>query len=118
MHVLITGSSGKLGRSAVFELARAGHTITAVDRAPADPELTANWPDQRVRRHRADAADLDRMLGLMKGVDAVIHLAAISAPRLAPDNVLFANNVQSTFSTLEAAARSGVHRVVLASSAS
>ena len=54
----------------------------------------------------------------VKGVDAVVHLAAMSgvAPSVDHPDRDFATNVQGTFHVLDAARRSAVRRVVFASS--
>jgi nucleoside-diphosphate-sugar epimerase len=52
----------------------------------------------------------------MTGVDAVIHLGAIRSPSGHPNEVVFRNNVISTYNVLEAAANLQVSRVVFASS--
>jgi nucleoside-diphosphate-sugar epimerase len=54
--------------------------------------------------------------GALAGADAVIHLAAIPAPTGHAPEVVFGNNVLSTFNVFEAAATLGVRRVVSASS--
>lgn len=50
------------------------------------------------------------------GFDAVVHLAAIPAPGLAPDVSTFHNNMPSTFNVFWAAIRLGITRIVYASS--
>ncbi len=48
--------------------------------------------------------------------DAVVHLAAIPAPDLMPEEVTFRSNVVSTYNVFDAALRAGVKRIVWASS--
>lgn len=50
------------------------------------------------------------------GFDAVVHLAAIPAPGIAPDTATFHNNMPSTFNVFWAAIRLGITRIVYASS--
>jgi UDP-glucose 4-epimerase len=50
------------------------------------------------------------------GFDAVVHLAAIPAPGIAPDVATFHNNMPSTFNVFWAAIRLGITRIVYASS--
>src|SRR4029079_16655946 len=52
----------------------------------------------------------------IRGVDALIHLAAIPAPGLYPNAITFKNNMLSTYNMFEAARRLGVKNVVWASS--
>jgi nucleoside-diphosphate-sugar epimerase len=50
------------------------------------------------------------------GTDAVVHLAAIPAPGLMPDNVTFNNNVNAAYNVLKVAAALNIAKIVLASS--
>jgi nucleoside-diphosphate-sugar epimerase len=49
-------------------------------------------------------------------VDAVAHLAAVPAPGLQPNAVIFKNNILSSYNVFEAARRLGIRNVVWASS--
>jgi nucleoside-diphosphate-sugar epimerase len=62
---------------------------------------------------------VDVFLGLEdrhSGFDAVVHLAAIPAPGLAPDAATFENNMQATYNVFQAARRAGIKKIVYASS--
>ena len=108
MRVLVSGSDGRLGAVAVDELRRHGHAAT-----PADRQRTQAWNTQIV-----DFTDLGQVIGIMQGQEAVLHLAAIPSPAAHTADVVFGNNVISTFNVLEAAAILGIKRVALASSVS
>src|SRR5882724_12941570 len=58
-------------------------------------------------------------VGLLEGVDAVVHFAAHSAvgESMREPELYFANNVGGTVSLLEAMARAGVRRLVFSSTA-
>ncbi len=104
--VVVTGSSGRVGRAAVAELLRRGHKVRGFDLAPT------RGLDDCVIGDLADRAALDRA---MKGADCLIHLAAT------PDDddflgKLLPNNITGLFHTMEAARAAGVKRIVLASS--
>lgn len=104
--VLVTGSSGRLGRAAVLELQRRGHRVRGFDLTPT-PGL-----EDCVVASLLDRAALERA---MAGVTSVIHLAAT------PDDDeflerLLPNNLVGLYHTLEIARLSGVRRLVLASS--
>jgi nucleoside-diphosphate-sugar epimerase len=63
----------------------------------------------------ADVSDYDAILPAFEGMDAVVHLAANPATTTPWPDVL-KNNVTATHNVYEAARRSGVRRVVFASS--
>ena len=52
----------------------------------------------------------------MRPVDAVVHLAAIPAPGMAPNAVTFANNSAATYNVFAAARAAGMRKIVWASS--
>ena len=107
-RVLVSGSDGRIGRAAVSELRNCGYEVR-----PADMQPTQTWGTQIV-----DFQDLGQVIGVMQGLDAVLHLAAIPSPDLHSADVVFRNNVISTFNVLEAATILGIKRVALASSIS
>src|ERR1700688_3809712 len=49
------------------------------------------------------------------GVDALVHLAAIPAPGLVPNHVVFRTNTMTTYNVFAAARRLGIRNVVWAS---
>ena len=106
--VLVSGADGRIGQATVAELQAHGYTVT-----PADIQRKAAWNTQIV-----DFTDLGQVIGVMQGHDAVVHLAAIPSPEAHTNEVVFSNNVVSTFNVLEAATILGVKQVVLASSIS
>jgi len=106
--VLVTGSDGLIGRVVVQDLREQGYQVTPVDKYPAQ-----RWGTKTV-----DCEDLGQVISVMKEQNAVIHLAAIPNPLSHPVEVVFRNNVISTFNILEAAAILGIKNVVLASSIS
>ena len=72
---------------------------------------------------QVDLTDYGQVVGALTSlddrypsIDAVVHLAAIPAPGIAPNAATFANNVLSTYHVLEAARVAGITRVVTASS--
>ena len=106
--VLVTGSDGHIGQFVVKELEDNGYQVTPADKFPK-----GNWRTQIV-----DFEDLGQVVGVMNGHDAVIHLAAIPTPTRHTAEVVFRNNVMSTFNVLEAATILGIKNLVLASSLS
>lgn len=108
-RVVVTGGAGKAGRAVVRDLREHGYDVLSVDLvrdAAVDPET------QLV----ADLTDYGQTVDALKGAQAVVHLAAIPAPGLQPDEVTFRVNVASTYNVFAAAPLLGLERVVWASS--
>jgi nucleoside-diphosphate-sugar epimerase len=113
MFIAVTGSSGTLGRATVDRLRADGHDVIGFD-------LTGT---PGVGFTRVDLSDygqtLDAFLGVTarhRGLDAIVHLAAIPVNGLVPDVTTFENNVSASSHVLFAAHRAGIRRIVLASS--
>lgn len=113
MRIAVTGGSGKLGRAVVAYLREKGHAVLVLDRVAERSETSVV----------VDLTDYGQVVDVLQGLDdrhegldAVVHLAAIPAPGLAPDAATFANNMLSTYNVLQAARRAGITRIVTASS--
>jgi NAD(P)-dependent dehydrogenase (short-subunit alcohol dehydrogenase family) len=107
MKILITGCSGYVGRAALDHLQAHGHEIRAIDLT--DPEIPG------IDFRTADLMEAQSLNEHCTGVDAILHLAGIPGPAL-PATDLFALNCAGTFNVYNAAANTGVSRVVVASS--
>lgn len=64
----------------------------------------------------ADLTDAGEAYAVVRGADAVVHVAAIPEPTGNPPHVVFQTNLMATFNVLEAAVRFGVERFVYISS--
>ena len=113
MRVLVTGARGKVGAAAVNELLQAGHEVVATDRTP--PLHERDLPDEAPYR-QAELTDAGAVHDLVRGVDAVVHTAAIPDPIHHAPHVVFANNVLAGFNVVEACVAWGVGRLVNLSS--
>jgi UDP-glucose 4-epimerase len=112
MRIILTGSSGKLGRTVVRELRANGHEVVALDRVG---ERVPGF----VRVDLTDYGDvIDVFDGIGEGgtIDGLVHLGAIPAPGLASEVATFHNNMTSTFNVFQAARRLGILNIVYASS--
>jgi nucleoside-diphosphate-sugar epimerase len=114
-RVVVTGSSGKLGRAVVDDLVAHGWDVVAVDRVP-----TARTDVASSTVELTDFGQAVEALGGIDerhdGADALVHLAAIPAPGLLPNAATFANNMTASFNAYSAALRAGVRKIVWASS--
>lgn len=108
-HVLVTGGSGNVGGFVCRDLVRHGYQVTIFDRRPPARKGSMGFAEGSI----LSLADLRPA---MDGVDAVVHLAAIPHPANDPPDVVFEVNTMGTHRVLDAAAQSGVGRVVAASS--
>jgi nucleoside-diphosphate-sugar epimerase len=120
--VIVTGGSGKAGRATIRELLEQGHQVMNLDTvAPAEPlchfmKTDLNDLGQTIDGLGLLAGTIDRRRASIGEPSAVIHLAGIPAPGLAPDATVFQNNMMSTYNVFSAALRLGIKRVVWASS--
>ena len=120
--VVVTGGSGKAGSAVIKDLLAHGHAVMNVDVLPPKEPLChffkADLADmgQAVDAIRRAAGTIDRRRSPLGDAWAVVHLAGIPAPSLAPDAVTFQNNLMSTYNVFSAATLFGVKRVVWASS--
>ena len=120
--VVVTGGSGKAGRAAIRELLAHGYNVMNVDReAPRESLghfLKADLTDlgQAMDCLRKAAGIVDRRRDPLGTPFAVVHMAGIPAPGLAPEAVTFQNNLMTTYNIFSAATMLGLQRVVWASS--
>ena len=105
---MVTGGSGKAGRPVVRRLVEAGYRVLNVDLTPSRENVA--------RFLRADLTNFGQAVDALKEADAVVHLAAVPAPRMHTDEVTFRTNVMSAHNVFSAAVALGLKRVVWASS--
>lgn len=109
MTIAVTGATGFVGQALLDRAAQVNQPVRALARQLQDPREGVEW----LKGDLADAQALDR---LMRGAEAVIHVAGVVS---APDAAGFdAANVTGTLNVIEAAKRAGVPRLVFVSSLS
>lgn len=110
MQILVTGSSGRLGRSLAAGLVASGHAVVGADRAPSGLD--------GVEEHEIDLLDAVATHALVDELrpDALVHLAGIAVPFSAPEREILLTNTALAHTVLAAAAETGVARVLAASS--
>jgi nucleoside-diphosphate-sugar epimerase len=129
-RICVTGASGQAGRAVVRELLEHGYDVVPTDVLVSkadrgDGMLQADLTDygQAVEALQGPAATWWPATGgagpeleMLRGVDAVVHLANIPAPGIHPSATTFNANMAMNFNVFWAAARLGLRRVVWASS--
>lgn len=129
MNVLVTGGAGFIGSHLVERLLREGHRVTVLDnfddfydpavkrRNLAGPSAMASF-----RLVEGDLRDEKLLEKIFKGgeIETVAHLAARAGVRPSIQNpMLYADvNIRGTMTLLEACRKSGISRLVFASSSS
>jgi uronate dehydrogenase len=108
-RILLTGAGGQLGKVLRPALARQCRSLRLSDILPAPEGLGAGeeWVS-------CDLSSETDVLGLLEGVDAVVHMGGQSTE--APWEVVRDSNIVGTYNLWEAARRAGVQRIVFASS--
>lgn len=113
MKVLVTGVRGKVGRAAATCLAARGHEVRGCDLGPPVFEAPTDGDLPYVR---ADLTDAGAAYAVVRGVDAVVHAAAVPEPSQDVPHHVFGNNLMGVFNVVEACVRWGVPRLVNVSS--
>ena len=105
MRVILTGSSGRLGR-AIFNVLSANHSTVGIDRSPfSTTHLVGDFTDAVLLRQA------------LAGADAIVHCAALHAPHVGTisDDEFRRINVKGTRFLAEASLAAGVRRLVFTS---
>lgn len=111
MRILLTGSSGWLGRFLAPRLRKDGHDVVGLDVAPGnDTSLIGSVADREVVEHLFEEY----------GIDAVIHAGALHKPDIVryPKQAFIDINITGTLNLLEAARAAGCDRFIFTSTTS
>ncbi len=114
---LITGGAGFIGTNLTERLLREGHAVVVVDNLSGGK---AERVPKEAIFHKLDICETEALTNIMKGVDVVVHLAALPRVQFSIEHPFEAQhaNVDGTLSVLEAGRIAGVKRIVYAASSS
>ncbi len=122
-RIIFTGGSGKAGREVVPYLVAQGHEVFNLDLVPLQCDgVNTLITDLRDSGQVFNALSMHfdfvefRSGSSPAPIDAVVHFGAIPRILIKPDNATFADNVTSTYNVIEAAAKLGIRKIVIASS--
>jgi len=113
MRILLTGGHGFIGSRVTRALLSRGRTVRCLLR---EKSKTHRIDDLSFERARGDVRDKTSLVEAMRGADACIHLASVSAWSDMRSDVLEATIVEGTKNLFDAAKEAGLRRVVYVSS--
>ena len=119
-RVLVTGGAGFIGSHVVDGLVRSGYSVKVLDNLTSGSldNIGLHLKGGSVEFSEGDIRDASLVEKLMRDVDAVVHLAAVvSVPFSVKDpGFTFDVNVNGTRNLLVSCGRTGVKKVIFASS--
>jgi nucleoside-diphosphate-sugar epimerase len=122
-RIVFTGGSGKAGKYAVQHLLDHGYQVLNLDTKPLDNPhvrtlITDITDSGQVFNALSTTLELHEFAPDLRApkIDAVVHFAAIPRIMIVPDNEVFRINTMGTYNVIEAAAKLGVPKIVVASS--
>ncbi len=110
MKILVSGSSGRVGRSVVDFLLKRNDQIIGFDAQPSPIE------HENFTSIASDFSDTRALNQACTGADAILHLGAFMSWRKEDHKRIFDANVNGTMNILAAAVENGVKKFVFASS--
>jgi nucleoside-diphosphate-sugar epimerase len=114
--IIVTGGSGKLGRSVLRDLVSNGYEVLNIDQAPAREAVCPTVRVDLTNYGEVAEAILGGVDERKGPFDAVVHLAAIPAPGQFANSRTVRNNVPTSYNVFQAAKQAGIKTVVFASS--
>lgn len=118
MNVLITGGAGFIGSHLVEHMLAAGNAVRVLDNLSTGKR--ENLPAHtQLEFVQGDIRDRDLVFKSVRGMDAIVHLAAVASVQASVDDPTgtHATNFDGTLLLLEAARHEHVRRLLYASSA-
>lgn len=116
---LVTGGSGFIGSHLCRKLLGEGHGVRVLDNLSSGKRANLSDVAGNIDFHEADLRDEDAVQRAVKGVEYILHHAAVASVQTSVEEPLKEQQINSvgTLNLLEAARQAGVRRVVFAASA-
>lgn len=129
--IVFTGGSGKAGRHVIPYLLAHGHSVLNLDFAQFSEESIRSYPALgNVYTLRCDLTDSGQVFNALSSnfhiknyenpevdqANVLIHFAAQARNMLVPDNETYRQNTTATYNCIEAAAKLGFKKIIIASS--
>ena len=116
---LVTGGSGFIGSHLCRKLLAEGHGVRVLDNLSSGKRANLSDVAGDIDFHEADLRDEDAVQRAVKGVEYILHHAAVASVQTSVEEPLIEQQINSvgTLNLLEAARQAGVRRVVFAASA-
>ena len=115
---MVTGGAGFIGSHLVESLLERGARVIVLDNFSSGliDNLAAVSGSPLLKVVRGDVRSRETLRSVLRGVDAVFHLAANPEVRVGDPREHFEHNIKATFTLLEAMREAGVRDIVFASS--
>ena len=119
-HYLVTGGAGFIGSNLTHALVNRGDEVTVIDNFSTGRRQNLAGVLDQINLIEGTIADLSLLTGLLPGVDAVFHQAALPSVPKSLERPIDTNheNITGTLTLFEACRQVGIKRVVYASSSS
>ena len=118
MRTLVTGGAGFIGSNIVHQLVACGEAVRVLDNFSTGRRENLAGVEEKIELIEGDLCDLGTCQHAVKGMDYILHHAAIPSVQRSVDDPFTSNdaNISGTLNLLIAARDAGVRRVVYASS--
>ena len=119
-HYLVTGGAGFIGSNLAHALVGRGHDVRILDNFSTGREINLAGLEGRVEIVRGDIRDPDAVEGAMRGIEYVLHEAALPSVQRSVEEPIETDRVNTlgTLNILQGARAAKVKRVVFAASSS